>query len=73
MKTQSSNQSIEAFIKIVVLSVLIVASYLIAKPFLLLIIWSIIVAVALHPIYEKLIRVTKGKKKGLITTLFIFF
>lgn len=71
MKTQSSNQSIGAFIKIVVLSVLIIASYLIAKPFLLLIIWSIIVAVALYPFYKKIIAVFKGKKKSLVTTLFI--
>ena len=71
MKTQDSNQSIDAFIKIVVLSVFIIASYLIAKPFLLLIIWAIIVAVALYPFYEKILNLFKGKKKGLVTTLFV--
>lgn len=69
MKTQ--NQTIDSFLKIAVLSVLIIASYLIAKPFLLLIIWSIIVAVALYPFYQKIINLFKGKKKGLVTTLFI--
>ena len=60
MKTQ--NQTIDSFLKIAVLSVLIIASYLIAKPFLLLIIWSIIVAVALYPFYQKIINLFKGKK-----------
>ena len=69
MKTQ--NQSIESFLKIAVLSVLIIASYLIAQPFILLIVWSIIVAVALYPFYQKIINLFKGKKKGLVTTLFI--
>ncbi|OIQ36019.1 MAG: hypothetical protein BM563_11555 [Bacteroidetes bacterium MedPE-SWsnd-G1] len=70
MKTLNPNQSIDAFIKIVVLAVLIISSFLIAKPFLLLMVWAIIVAVALYPFYEKIIRLTKGKKKGLVTTLF---
>lgn len=71
MKSPNQSQSIDSFLKIAVLSVLIIASYLIAKPFLLLIIWAIIVAVALYPFYQKIINVFKGKKKGLVTTLFI--
>lgn len=69
MKSQNPNQSIDAFLKIVVLSILIIASFLIAKPFLLLMVWSIIVAVALYPLYEKVLKITKGKKKGLVSTL----
>jgi predicted PurR-regulated permease PerM len=34
-------------------------------------IWSIIIAVALYPLYQKIIRKFKGKKKGLITSIFI--
>ena len=71
MKTQNSNQPIDTFIKVVVLAVLILASFSIAKPFILLIVWSIIVAVALYPFYQKVINLFKGKKKGLVTTLFI--
>lgn len=71
MKTENSSRSIDAFIKIVILSILIIASYLIAKPFLLLIVWAILVAVALYPFYEKIINLFKGKKKGLVTTLFV--
>ena len=73
MKTENSNQSIDVFIKIIILSILIIASYLIAKPFLLLIVWAILVAVALYPFYEKVLNLFKGKKKGLVTTLFVLF
>jgi len=34
-------------------------------------IWSIIVAVALYPFYKKVINIFNGKKKGLLSTLFI--
>lgn len=71
MKTLKTNFSINTFIKILILSILIIWSYLIVKNFVLLIIWSIIVAVALYPLYQKLIDLFKGKKKGLITTLFV--
>ncbi len=71
MNTSKSNYSIDTFIKIIVLSILIVWSFLIAKPFILLIVWSIIVAVALYPIYKKAVALFKGKKKGLVTTLFV--
>jgi len=71
MKTLKTNFSVNTFIKILILSILIIWSYLIVKNFVLLIIWSIIVAVALYPLYQKLIDLFKGKKKGLITTLFV--
>ena len=71
MKTLKTNFSIDTFIKIVVLSILIAWSFFIVKSFILLIVWSIIVGVALYPLYKKVIALFKGKKKGLVTTLFI--
>jgi predicted PurR-regulated permease PerM len=71
MKDLISKQVINTYIKIVVLSILIVLSYLIVKPFITIIIWSVLVAIALFPIYNKVIRLFKGKKKGLVTSLFI--
>ena len=71
METSNRNYSIDTFIKIIILSILIVWSFYITKPFILLIIWSIIVAVALYPLYNKVITLFKGKKKGLITSLFV--
>jgi len=37
---------------------------------MLIIVWSILVAVALFPMYDKVIKLFKGKKKGLVTALF---
>ena len=48
-----------------------VVSYFIVKSFLLIIIWSALVAVALYPYYVKVIKLFKGKEKGLVTTLFV--
>lgn len=69
MKNTDSRQPIDIYIKIVLISLLLVWSFLIVRPFVTLIVWSIIVAVALYPFYEKLLKLTKGKKKGLITSL----
>ena len=71
MKSIKSNVTIDTFLKIVVLSILIIWSFYIVKPFVLLLMWSIIVAVALYPIYNKSTMLLKGKKKGLLGTLFI--
>lgn len=71
MSNQNSKKAINTYLKIVVLSVLLIWSFFIVKVFVLLMIWSIIVAVALYPFYNKIINVFKGKKKGLVTSLFI--
>ena len=71
MKNLKINQPIDTFIKIVLLSILIIASFSIAKPFIMLIIWSIIVAVALYPIYQKITGKFTGKKKSMVSSLFI--
>lgn len=63
--------TIDTYIKIIALTVLLIASYFIVKPFLLIIIWSALLAVALYPYYEKIIAFFKGKKKGLVTTVLI--
>lgn len=70
MKSVESKNPIDVYIKIVLLSLLLVWSFYIVKPFVTLIVWSIIVAVALYPFYQKILKLTKGKKKGLVTGLF---
>ena len=70
MKNSNSKQVIDTYIKIVILSILLVWSFFIVKPFITIIIWSALVAVALYPFYLKVIKLFKGKKKGLVTTLF---
>lgn len=71
MKNSNLIQPIDTYIKLVAISIILVLSFLIVKPFLLIIVWSVLVAVALYPIYQKVINVFKGKKKGLVTSLFI--
>ena len=71
MKSLKQNLTIDNFIKIVVLSAILIWSFNIIKPFILLMVWAIIVAVALYPIYQKTIGFFKGRKKGLITSLFV--
>ena len=71
MKNTVSKSPIDMYIKIVLLSLLLIWSFYIIRPFVTLIVWSIILAVALHPFYLKLLKITKGKKKGLVTTVFI--
>jgi len=71
MKNSIPNTPIDTYIRIVILSILLVASYFIVKPFLLIIIWSALVAVALYPYYDKVIKLFKGRKKGLVTTALI--
>jgi predicted PurR-regulated permease PerM len=71
MKNQSVTNPINTYINIVLLTLLLVWSFFIVKPFVTLIVWSIIVGVALYPLYQKVLGWTKGKKKGLVTSLFI--
>ncbi len=71
MKSLKQNTTIDNFLKIVIVASLLIWSFNIIKPFILLMMWAIIVAVALYPICEKLISMFNGKKRGLIITLFI--
>ena len=71
MKTTNTKNLIDSYINIVLLTLLLAWSFLIVEPFVTLIVWSIIVAVALYPIYKKLVGRAQGKKKGLITSVFI--
>jgi predicted PurR-regulated permease PerM len=66
MKSLKQNITIDNFIKIVVLSALLFWSFNIIEPFILLMVWAIIVAVALYPLYQKIIGVFKWKNKGFI-------
>ncbi len=71
MKNISHKQPIDVFLKITILSIVLVWSFLIVKPFVTIIVWSVLVGIALYPVYEKVIKAFKGKKKSLVTTLFI--
>ena len=55
MKTTNTHNPINTYINIVLLTLLLAWSFLIVKPFVTLIVWSIIVAVSLYPIYLRLL------------------
>lgn len=68
---KNNSKTIDLYLQIVLLSLLLIWSFNIVRPFVTLIVWSIIVAVSLYPLYQKLLKVFKGKKKGLVTSLFV--
>lgn len=54
--------SIEATIRLVLIFLLLFVAFLIFKPFLLLMVWSIITAVALYPLFLQIKKLLRGKK-----------
>lgn len=60
-KSDFVNWSIEAAIKIALVGFIIWISFLIFKPFLVLILWGIIIAVAIYPLHTRLVRLVGGK------------
>ena len=53
------NKVVTASLRIGFVAMLFLLSYIILKPFLILVIWSIIIAVGVYPLFEKL-----SKKMG---------
>jgi predicted PurR-regulated permease PerM len=60
-KSDFVNWSIESAIKIALISIIIWISFLIFRPFLVLVLWGIIIAVAVYPIHKRLVRLVGGK------------
>jgi predicted PurR-regulated permease PerM len=61
-KTKFINWSIEASIKIGLIVLIVIASFMIFKPFIVPIAWGIIIAVALFPLAKKLNSLLNGRK-----------
>lgn len=68
METKSN--LITNIIKIALVLLLLVWCFLIIQPFLLVILWAIILAVALFPVYKSILNRIGEKRKKLITLLF---
>ena len=62
-----SKESMNIFLRALVLLLFISWVFFLVKPFLLIILWAIILAVALFPSYKKLVKGSFGKKKKIIT------
>ena len=61
-------KSIESYVKTALVFLIIYTSFMIFKPFLLPVVWGIIIAVALYPLHKKLTRLLKTKS-GLSATI----
>ncbi len=64
------NLAVEATLRIGALFIIIAISYLIFKPFIIPVVWGIIIAVALFPLHKKLTALFKGRQ-GLAATLIV--
>lgn len=62
----------EILIRLGMLSLIVYWCYSLLKPFILLIIWGIVIAVALHPTYLKAVEIFKGKKTLTVVILTLF-
>jgi predicted PurR-regulated permease PerM len=71
-KLEFINNAKEAALHIGILFLIIAISFIIFKPFLVPIVWGIIIAVALYPIFKKIAKLFKGRK-GLAATLIVLF
>ena len=59
-----TNQALEATIKIGVVALLVIWCFEIVKPFIIPILWGIIIAVAIFPLYRRL-RSLVGERAGI--------
>jgi predicted PurR-regulated permease PerM len=55
------NQALEISIQIGLLALLVIGCLLILRPFIPLIVWGIIIAIASYPAFQKLQHVLKGR------------
>ena len=65
-----SKQVIKHFLRIAALALIFLWAYLLMKPFLLIIVWSIIIAVAIYPLYQSFISKIGSDRRKLGTFLF---
>ncbi len=61
-------KAIATALRVGFVGLLIILSYLILKPFLVVVIWSIIIAVGIYPVFKKLSNLI-GNRKKLASTL----
>lgn len=73
-KASMVSKSIETYLKTAIVFLILYASFLIFKPFLLPIVWGAILAIALFPLHKKISKLLGGKKRlsaVLITLIFL--
>jgi predicted PurR-regulated permease PerM len=68
-KNEIVNLAIEIVVKLVLLGIVLYWALMILKPFIVLVIWAIIIAVTLSPLITKLEKRFSGKRKMIIWTI----
>ena len=71
-RKESIELAVDIFTKIGLLFLIIYVSYMIVKPFLPMILWGIVLAVALSPLIEMLVKRFGNRKKIIIATAIVF-
>jgi predicted PurR-regulated permease PerM len=66
------NRTIEMLIRLGVVAILVVYCYQIVRPFVIPVVWGVIIAVAMHPTFARL-RAALGDRNGLAATLLTLF
>ena len=69
MKNSNNNRSVDFLVHIGLLILLVAASLMILAPFMIILIWGVIIAVAQFPLFKKSVNVL-GNKKTLTAVLF---
>jgi predicted PurR-regulated permease PerM len=64
------NRTVEATIRIGILIGMVAACVTILSPFLMLVLWAVIIAVAVNPLFNRLVHLLGGRRK-LTATLFV--
>ena len=72
-RQESVKTAIEVAIKLGALALILFVSFLIMKPFLSIVLWSIILAVALFPVVESLAQKLHSSRKKVVMVLAILF
>lgn len=65
------NNLVESLIKILALSFLMIWCFLILQPFLLILVWAAVIAIAIHPLLGMFIKLFRGRKALAVVMLTI--
>jgi predicted PurR-regulated permease PerM len=72
MRTNPSNP-LDIFLRAIFLSLLLAWCFLIAQPFFVVVIWSMIISVSLYPVFSYLVKLFRGRKSIALTIIGLAF
>lgn len=72
MSTTPSNP-LDLFLRAIFLSLLLAWCFLIAQPFIVIVIWAMIISVSLYPVFASLVKLFRGRKAVALTVIGLTF